>query len=386
MRPRHFKILVLGGYGNFGRRICESLAKEKCVELIVAGRDLKIAADLAARIKSKHPQLHIKGLALNIDTPRLVEELKQLSPNLVIHTCGPFQGQPYRVPRACMAIGAHYIDLADDRRFVCDISQLNQEAEEKGVLLISGASSVPALSSAVIDPFLTEFGRLERIEYAIAPGNQLDRGYATIKAILSYTGHPFTTWVNSRWVEVYGWMDSIVQDFGTPIGKRHLANIDIPDLELFPERYEGLETLRFRAGLELAPMHKFMGFMAWMAKKKIIKSWAPFARMSVIVSNWFYRFGTDIGGMQVELAGQDSSEKEKHITWTLIAEHGVGPHIPTIPAILVARGIANGTISLTGANPCLGFFSLAEFLEYAESWDIYTRVQTSARTHHSTLQ
>ncbi|MFK8050438.1 MAG: saccharopine dehydrogenase NADP-binding domain-containing protein [Halioglobus sp.] len=386
MGRRRFKVLVLGGYGNFGRRICESLAKEKYVELLVAGRDLKKAADLAARIKSKHSQLHIQGIALNIDTPSLLEELKQLAPNLVIHTCGPFQNQSYRVPRTCIAIGAHYIDLADDRRFVCDIGQLKQEAEEKGVLLISGASSVPALSAAVIDHFLSQFGKLERIEYAIAPGNQLDRGYATIKAILSYTGHPFTTWVNSRWVEVYGWMDSIVQDFGAPLGKRHLANIDIPDLELFPERYEGLETLRFRAGLELAPMHKFMGFMAWLAKKKIIKSWAPFARMSVIVSNWFYRFGTDIGGMQVEMAGKDSGGKHKHLTWTLIAEHGVGPHIPTIPAILVARGIANGAISRTGASPCLGFFSLAEFLAYAEGWGIYTRVQSTKCTPHNALQ
>ena len=373
MKLKHLKVLVIGGYGNFGRRICESLAKEESINLIVAGRDITKASELAARLKKEHPLLEIEGIALNIDAPEFVPDLQQLLPNLVIHTSGPYQNQPYHVPKACIKIGAHYIDLADDRRFVCDISQLNEEATQAGVLLVSGASSVPALSSAVVDHFLPEFEQLHRIEYAIAPGNQLDRGYATIKAILSYTGHPFSTWVNSQWVPVYGWMDSIVQDFGPPIGSRHLANIDIPDLELFPERYNALKTLRFRAGLELVPMHKFMVLMAWLAKKRIVKSWAPFARMSLIISNWFYRFGSNIGGMRVDLVGKDREEKDKHISWTLIAENGVGPYIPTIPAILVVRGIASGKITAKGATPCLGLFSLTEFLDYAENWGIYTQ-------------
>lgn len=373
MKPKHFKVLVIGGYGNFGRRICESLAKEASIGLIIAGRNITKATALSTRLKEEHPSLEVEAVALDIDAPELAQKIQQLTPNLVIHTSGPYQGQPYHVPRACIKAGAHYIDLADDRRFVCDISQLNEDATKAGVLMVSGASSVPALSAAVIDHFLPEFEQLDRVEYAIAPGNKLDRGYATIKAILSYTGHPFSTWVDSQWVQVYGWMDSIVKDFGPPIGSRHLANIDIPDLELFPERYGALKTLRFRAGLELVPMHKFMVLMAWLAKKGIVRNWAPFAGLSLIISKWFYRFGSDLGGMQVDLFGQDSGEKDKHISWTLIAENGSGPYIPTIPAILVARGMADGSITKKGAYPCLGLFSLTEFLDYADKWGIYTQ-------------
>jgi short subunit dehydrogenase-like uncharacterized protein len=44
-----------------------------------------------------------------------------LGAELVIHTAGPFQGQDYGVVAAAVAAaGAHYIDLADGRRFVCD--------------------------------------------------------------------------------------------------------------------------------------------------------------------------------------------------------------------------------------------------------------------------
>ena len=94
----------------------------------------------------------------------------------------------------------------------------------KRVLVDSGGSSVPGLSSAVIDHYQTEFSELEHVDYAIAPGNRFERGYATIRAILSYTGKLFSSWKGSQWEDVY----LIEQDFGVPIGSRCLANIDIP--------------------------------------------------------------------------------------------------------------------------------------------------------------
>ncbi len=102
----------------------------------------------------------------------------------------------YRVPEACIDIGAHYIDLADDRRFVCDITQLDIKANNNHVLAVSGASSVPGLSSVILDHYYPEFSQIYTIDISIAPGNKAERGEATIRGILSYTGHPFPT---HRW-------------------------------------------------------------------------------------------------------------------------------------------------------------------------------------------
>ena len=41
------KILVLGGYGNFGARICRALAGDAGIELLVAGRDERRATAFA---------------------------------------------------------------------------------------------------------------------------------------------------------------------------------------------------------------------------------------------------------------------------------------------------------------------------------------------------
>lgn len=371
----HYKILLLGGYGNFGKRIAQVLnerADAANLELLIAGRSGSKAQALCHDLR-QNTQATVLGIKLDIQAPDFEQQLASLSPQLCIHCCGPFQHQDYRVPKACIAATSHYIDLADDRRYVCDISQLEPAAKAAGVTIVSGASSFPGLSSVVIDHFFHEFKSLHTLEYAIAPGNRLERGRATIAAILSYTGKPFRNWQDGQWREIYGWMDSIRHDFGGPVGVRPLANIDIPDLELFPKRYPELHTLRFRAGLELGFMHDTMVAMAWLVKNGWINNWQPFAGVCQHISQWFYSMGSDIGGMEVKLSGLNEAGESKTITWSLVAEQGVGPHIPTIPALLLADKFINKHSINTGAGSCLSMFSLHDFTDFAAKWGIYSR-------------
>jgi hypothetical protein len=59
---------------------------------------------------------------------------------------------------------------------VCGITSLDEEAKKKGVLVVSGASSVPSVSGAVIDEFWSEFKELHTITFGITPGNKTDSG------------------------------------------------------------------------------------------------------------------------------------------------------------------------------------------------------------------
>jgi len=51
--------------------------------------------------------------------------------SLVINASGPFQTQDYRVARAAIDAGAHYVDLTDARGFVTGIGALDGEASER---------------------------------------------------------------------------------------------------------------------------------------------------------------------------------------------------------------------------------------------------------------
>ena len=136
------KTLVLGGYGNFGARISRALAADAAIELLVGGRDLERATAFAQSLAGR-----ARAVRVDAQSPDLAQGLGYLGVDLVIHTAGPFQNQDYRVPQAVAAAGAHYIDLADGRRFVCDFpAALDGVFRGAGRTAVTGASTVPALS------------------------------------------------------------------------------------------------------------------------------------------------------------------------------------------------------------------------------------------------
>ncbi len=142
------KILILGGYGNFGKRISTSLAKAG-LSIIISGRDQRKASYLTELLAKKFPNSLVEVAV--IDTKKnFSQALKELNPHLVINTAGPFQTSDYSIAKDCISQSIHYIDLADGRDFVREISTLDQLAKNSGSLVISGASTVPALSSAVL--------------------------------------------------------------------------------------------------------------------------------------------------------------------------------------------------------------------------------------------
>ncbi|WP_239995677.1 saccharopine dehydrogenase NADP-binding domain-containing protein [Nitrincola tibetensis] len=203
MKKIEKRVVILGGYGNFGKRIAESLSVLSGIKIIIAGRSIHKAQDMCQKLSLLGVDASLESAFIDIHTPEFIQTLRALSPDLVIHTGGPFQGQDYRVASACIGLGSHYIDLADDRRFVCDITSLHDQACAQNVLIVSGASSVPGLSSVVVDCFAQQFSTLEEIDFAIAPGNQAERGEATVNGILSYTGHPFLVLNKGKWINEY---------------------------------------------------------------------------------------------------------------------------------------------------------------------------------------
>lgn len=369
------RIVVLGGYGNFGKRICESLSLESTIVLIIAGRTAERAVALQQRLQAHGASAIVETAVVDLEADNFSEQLVSLNPHIVIHTAGPFQNQGYIVPRACIAAGSHYIDLADDRRFVCDISDLDDFAKERGVLIVSGASSVPGLSSAVVKHFSNEFLQLDFIDIAIAPGNQAERGLATLRAVLSYTGHAISVFSSGKWLTQYGWMSARRWDFGPIIGRRWLANVDVPDLELFPAYFNVRRRVRFQAGLELVFLHLTMLTMAQLSKWGVVKDWSVYADSIFALSRRFDGLGSDTGGMRIELQGIALGGNPKTINWVLSASGGIGPYIPTLAAIVITKKLLSCKQTETGAMPCIGLFDLQEFdveaipLGIVHSWE-----------------
>lgn len=361
------RVLVLGGYGAFGARVAERLAREARLELIVAGRSLERASEAARRLSGRGCASVIPAC---MDASNIAgSELREKKLTLLINASGPYQRQDYRLARACIAAGVHYIDLADARGFVTGIGVLDDEAKRAGVLVVSGASTVPALSAAVIDAHAPQFSALRSASIVISPGNSFDPGLATTQSILSTLGRPFAAPREGGMTTAHGWQ-RLQRRHIAGLGGRWLGACDTPELELFPQRYPGLRTVEVFVALEVGAFHLALWGLSWLVRAGLLRRPERLAAPLLAFKRALTFLGSDVGGMAVTLEGEDREGRRMRVEWRLIARRGHGPFIPAMPSVILAKRLLAGTLTTRGAMPCLGLFTLDDFLAEVADLDI----------------
>ena len=249
------------------------------------------------------------------------------------------------------------------------ITKLDTRAKERGITIISGASSVPCLTSALVDHYKGDFQKLQSLDYGITTAQKTNRGVATTAAILSYTGKPFPTLVDGTMKNIYGWQDLHLRKYPR-LGWRLLGNCEVPDLALFPKRYPDLKTVRFYAGLEIPLIHLSLWVLSWLVRMGLIRnlvSMAPFLLKTSYLFDWL---GSANSGFHMVLSGTGNDGKNKSVRFELTARSGDGPYIPCMPSIILAKKLAAAEMKTPGAYPCLGFITLNEYLTALSDLDI----------------
>jgi len=234
------KITVLGGAGVFGSRLAEMLIRDGH-QVTIAGRTSASVTQAAARLGAT---------ALILDRRGDLAALR--GADVVIDAAGPFHAygaDPCRLARYCVGAGMHYLDLAGDARFCAGITTLDSAARAAGVFVLSGVSSVPGLSYAVVAALAEGLDSVEMIDCAILPGNRAPRGRSVVESILHQTGAGFALTIDGQAVTRRSWSDPQSYALAPEIERRAYA-IEVPDQTLFPA-YFGARTVVFRAGLEL---------------------------------------------------------------------------------------------------------------------------------------
>lgn len=333
------KIVVLGGTGVFGERLVELLIRD-AHDVTIAARGIEAARKRAEQLGAQ---------AIFCDRTKDISPLFAQGAKVIIDAAGPFQayqGDPYALARACIENGVHYLDISDDAAFCAGIAQLDAAAKAANVVVLSGVSSVPALSSTVVGE-IAQGMQIDTIDSAILPGNRAPRGRSVVASIMGQAGETrhITTAGQSR--EMRAWSNPRTYDLPNRIS-RAAWQIEVPDQRLFPAFFEA-RTVTFRAGLELAVMNWGLAVFSWLR-----------ARLGFGVSGWMvslvlwlakalWLFGSDRGGMVVEVAGERDNAP-RLARWALLAQSGDGPFIPAVPARALCRDFDRLS---TGARPCL---------------------------------
>lgn len=355
---------MLGGYGVFGTRLSAGLVADGW-DVVVAGRNPGAAAAHCAR----HGGTAVR---LDCDAADFAGQLAALAPFAVVDAAGPFQGYgTAHVVQAALDAGAHYVDLSDDAGFTARIAAHDAAARSRGLVVMSGASTVPALSSAIATDLVAGLTDVHLIESTILPGNRAPRGLAVIRAILAQVGRPLALW-REGWISARAWGRAQQVVLALPdqvLPPRRASLIGAPDLVLFPPHF-GARNVVFRAGLELGVLHYGLTALSWLVRLRAVRNLVGLARPLQRAANLLKPFGTDQGGMLVRVLGMGPDGPVER-RWTLIASGGDGPHIPAMPARLILRLVRDGDV-VAGARPCMAAFDRAQAEAMLHAFQIRT--------------
>lgn len=342
------EIVILGGNGTFGSLISEELVNS--ANVVIAGRDREKGQQFANSIGANYVPCNAKdkGSLQNAVSGAFI----------VINASGPFLPGDYSIPQTCMEENCHYIDIADDREYVKAFVQLDELAKERRIFSCTGASTTPAVTHALVSELSSQFPHFHSITIYLSAGNKNKPGVSTFESILSYVGTPIRVWNHSQWENFVGWGSTEYIKFPPPVGRRLVQLCNVPDLELFPELFEADKVI-FKAGVELSIFNLGISVLAQFKRYIPQINLPALAGPLVKISRLLKNFGSSSGGVLVVLEDRHGNRK----SLAFVASQN-GPHIPSSPAVLLARKILRIGPPALGAFPCVGFVSLDEFRNY----------------------
>ncbi len=363
-------VLIVGGTGVFGSRLARLLARRQAFRVSLGGRDEGKAVALQRELRLIDEQGEFAFV--HIERDRIsAERLKEVACQVVVDCSGPFQLSGTQLIEAAIGARCHYVDIADSRAFVTGIGRFDSAARAVAVAIISGASSTPALTHAVLDHVTAAWLSIDSLDVAIVPGNRTPKGRAVIEAILSWVGQRVRVFREAGWEQGRGW-DSPRWVTIDGIPRRRAMLADVPDLDLIPARFAPRIRAGFDAGMELPVLNWLIGLTGLAVRWKLVKSARTFAGLGTLVANWLDRFGTADGGLLVEAAGQDARGEARVVRWSLKATKGDGPYVPVIPTAAIIDALTIGGTLRGGARPAAGLLKL----EHLKPWFAGLAIET----------
>jgi len=354
------KILIIGGYGNFGRRLVALLESEPRLTLLIAGRSAEKAADFCA----SRPGAKARLLPLGFDRRQnLAAQMAAAGPDIVVDASGPFQAygaKPYGVVQACLGAKIQYLDLADDADFVAGISAFNETATAAGLFCISGASTSPALTGAVARHLSADMATVTAISAGIAPSPFAAMGQNVIRAIASYAGQRKIAADGSIYFPLTRTrLVTIAPPGQKPLRPKLFAQVEAPDMLVLPRLFPGAK-IWIGAGTEPRLFLRALILLSWLVRTKILPSLTRLAPLMYVCAQNL-RWGEHRGGMFVEVEGHDASGAAVTKTWHLIAEGDTGPFIPVMAPALIIQNFLAGHPPEPGARDAATALSLKDF-------------------------
>lgn len=335
------------------------LADNSQFSVFIGGRTLAKAETICRKLSGRQA----KFTAVKLDKYNLTPVFSRYKPDIVVDASGPFnlkRKNPYVVIEACLSAGIHYLDLADGADFVMGIAKYDKAAKNKDLSIISGLSTCPALTGAILKDARQKDWPVETIEAGIAPSPFAGMGLSVIQGIFDYAGNDVTRFENGKKIKTkaltQGRRQTIAPPGALPLRSRIFAFVDCPDLQVFE-----VQNSWVGAGTKPEILLRLLMIISKLRAALRLPGLSFLARPGHWLMNKLSR-GEHRGGLYLKIGDNRS--------WHIIAEGDDGPFIPSMACAALLTKWASGEVPLPGARPAHEELGLADFEPFFESRDI----------------
>lgn len=371
------KIIVLGGAGDMGSHAVEDLAENKDVsKIILADLNEKKAKNIIKELDSK--KVYFRPIDLN-NHGDLVEKISDA--DVVVGCAGPFYKFEKKAVLACLEAKKNYVSICDDYDAAASILDLDKEAKEKGVTILTGLGWTPGISNILVRHCANQMDKIEEAHIAWSGSSADAPGYAVMMHTLHIFMAKITTFRDGEEKQINGGTEKEIVRFPAPIGELPVYSVGHPEPVTIPRFIKGIKIVTLKGGLlerELAgasvalaridalppfshlgqKFPRLMDLYGFLAGKVLVPVFETFSPSSAKIK--------PISGLRVDTVGKKNNK-------TVKLSFGAADRMYRLTSIPVAIGawlIGKGEINKKGIFPPEAIVKPESFFSELEKRDV----------------
>jgi saccharopine dehydrogenase (NAD+, L-lysine forming) len=288
-------ILIVGGYGIVGQRLAADLALNYPGRIVVAGRHIEGATQLAARLGHG-----VRGQSIDVDDANSVEgALHGVS---LIVSCID-QSEPYLL-RAAIARGLAYTDITPHLMQRQPTETMKTDAIRSGARILLGAGLAPGISSMFARLGADRVGDVVRVESNVLLSIGDLFGPASRSYILDEIALPYGVRIDGRQQSTRAFRGAARVTFPPPLGQRTAYLFPFSDQVFFHETL-GARTALARLALDPPWLGRALSALVWLGVPSLLQHRAGTPQRLNRLVGWLQQryAGYDWYGLAVEVQG-----------------------------------------------------------------------------------
>ena len=344
------KVVVLGSYGEFTRRVTIDLAVMAHVECVLGLPPSSRATNFAGGI----------GVPFMVIDPNDSSSLQRLLEGAfaVVNLRGPFMTRDHvAVAARCATHGVHYIDPAESREYSTEFARLAREARDHKALLVTGAGAAPGVAAVLAGMLTKEFDRASEIRVFLTPGMGDQREIATTQSILEHAHKTPRGKARLSRPKGVGSPKSEAVNFPWPVSRRRCwpcsLNLDGVGNEF------GVANITARAGFAPGLLSAVIAVMAKLRRSGSVQGLSPFAAWFVRRTARSARTHGRAAAIRVAVRGTRRNQEDEYVAH-LVARGNAGPAIAAAPILALVRRWVEKGVEETGAMNCVGMLDFED--------------------------